>query len=119
MSWFRIIILIELLIIVSLSAWICRPEDDLPELAELQKDRQILQQEIDSLLLVNRNFDGEIHGLNQQVDSLKTLSVQHQKQVQQLKIQRNENIAAIDTYDHHQLVSFFANLEFEAEGSLH
>ncbi|GAA0892653.1 hypothetical protein GCM10009122_23320 [Fulvivirga kasyanovii] len=119
MSWFRIIVLIELLIIVSLSAWICRPEDDLPELAELREDRQVLQQEIDSLLQVNKGYDQEIRKLNDQADSLRAQAVQNQQQVQQLKTNRNENIAAIDTYDHHELVTFFANLEFETEGGLH
>ena len=116
MSWFRVIIMIELLIIVTLSVWMCRPKDD-PRFEELEAYNLALQQEIDSLLMANKSLDQEIKNLNSQADSLKILADQKQQQVAKLKTTRDEKINAIDNFNHDELVGFFTKLEFNPEGT--
>lgn len=109
MSWFKIVILAELLVIVSLSAWMCRPKET-TGFEDLENYHKVLQHEIDSLIQVNQNLDREVTKLNTTADSLYQAAQNTKNNIQTLKNNRNERINAIDNFSHDELVGFFSGL---------
>ncbi|UII32169.1 hypothetical protein LVD17_28190 [Fulvivirga ulvae] len=114
MSWFKVIILTELLVIVSLSAWICRPKET-TDFEDLDTYQKALQHEIDSLIQVNQKLDKEVARLNTKSDSLYQAAQITKNNIQKLKTSRNERINAIDNFGHDELVGFFSDLQFRTQ----
>ncbi|MBL6444689.1 hypothetical protein JMN32_00105 [Fulvivirga sp. 29W222] len=118
MNWFKIVILAELLVIVTLSAWLCRPKET-TDFENLENYHQVLQHEIDSLIQINQNLDKEVTRLNTTADSLYKAAQITKNNIQILKNNRNERINAIDNFGHDELVGFFSELQLRTEDTDH